>query len=176
MRIHIFLVVFLFLFIKTNAQQSQGSLTEQFANQTGVLISKQYVELGFMDLIDFRLVKMKNNFTNDTAFGVRLEYLPGNELISSVKVAYIDDDEIDGLIRAIDIFQSSILNYRYAYAADFTFRCRSGLVVGYYYEAEKAKWDPFIQIQYKDPQSTIRVENDNFDYLKKLLKDAKSKR
>lgn len=163
-------------FVKMNSQNFPESLSEKFANQTGVLISKEYIEMGFMDQIDFRFVKMKNLFTNETASGLRLEYMPGNEIINSAKIAYIDSDEQDALIKAIKILQVSVLNTKYSNQSDFTFRCRSGLVIGYFYDANKSKWQPFIQINYKDPQSTIRVENDSFAYLFKLLEDVKLKK
>lgn len=155
--------------------QDRESMYEKFANQTGVLISKEYMELGFMDQIDIRLVKMKNLFTNESYTGLRLEYMPGNEIISAAKITFIDNDEIDGLIKAINILQTSVLDKKYNSQMEFTVKCRNGAIIGYFYDAVNSKWQPFVQVHEKDPKSTIRVENDRFEYFKKLLENAKIK-
>lgn len=156
-------------------QAFSNSELEKFANQTGVLISKEYIELGYMDQIDIRLVKLKNLFTNETLNGLRFEYLPGNEILSSAKISFIDYDEIEALIKAIKILQTSVLDNKYEYQSEFTVKTRSGMIIGYFYDASKDKWQPFVQIQEKDPQSTIRVENDRFSYFLSVLEDAVSR-
>lgn len=156
------------------SQEKPQSKTEAFANQTGVLIEKKFIELGYLDQADVRLQKMKNLSNRQTAYGMRFEYLPGNEVVSNVRIAYIDSDEMDELVKAIAIIHSDIVNKKPKELNEITFVCRSGLVVGYFFDITKNKWILYIQLQQGDSRSTIKIGDNGFKQLLDFIKEAKA--
>lgn len=168
-------ITLLALSILAKAQSPYESKTYIFANQPGAVIEKEYHELGYLDQIDVRLMKMKNLITNQTAYGIRFEFLPGNEIITNAKIGYLDSDEIGDLIKSIAIIQNRVVTRNQNIQSEVTFLCRSGLVIGCFFDVNKKNWIPYIQIIQSDPNSTVRLEKNGFNYLLKMLEDANIK-
>lgn len=172
MKTIIVIICLLLNFHLLSAQESSKSLAEKFSERSGILVSKEFIELGIMDEIDIRYVKMSDLLTGEGLYALRFEYQPNNEIVATPKIAYIDSDEMELLKKAIKKLQSSVLTQHYSSQADFTFRCRSGLVFGYFYDFRNKKWVSYIQIDVNDNKSTIQVENDGFAYLYNLIENA----
>lgn len=151
----------------------QKSKSEEFDSAQGTLIEKQYISLGIFDEIDVRLVKMKNLFTNETCSAVRFEYLYSKDIQKQTKLGYIDADEVDNLIVAIKQLQTSVFNQEYLFNTEITFKCRSGLIMGCFFNKDTKRWITYLQLKKDDPKSTVEIENDNFEYFKSLLEKAK---
>jgi hypothetical protein len=151
------------------------SNVEKFTQKPDVLIEKQFVELGNVDEIDVRAYLVKDLFSGETKSGIRFEYQFSNEILSQTKIAYIDNDEVDALIKALQTITSTVLVSKRTSNVEVTFTSRTTFIVGCNYSTVKEKWLIFIQLNRGDSHSTVITDTDELNHFITLLKLSKGK-
>ncbi len=146
------------------------SKTELFTEKSGSMIKKEFIDLEKIGPVKFQILKLTDVLTNVTTSGLRLEG-PGR---SSSKTAFLDADEVDGLIKSIAYINASVLNTAPpANDVEYNFRARSGFAAGVFnYEN---KWNAYLKLERYDSDSQYSFSLENFVKIKALLESAKSK-
>jgi hypothetical protein len=161
--------------IKAQSVREDSSNAEIFSSKPELLIEKQFIEIGFVDLIELRVMKVKDLNSGRTMSAIRFEYQTTNQIFSQTKLAIVDEDEIDALTASVNtIITKEFISEKEVYT-EVTFQSRSGFVAGGYYTIDKKKWIPFIQLDRHDSKSTITISFSDFSHFLNLLKQAKEK-
>lgn len=159
--------------VQSQVAKEQLSNAEIFASKSGVLIEKQFIEIGFVDLIELRVMKIKDLNSGAVANALRFEYQTTNQIFSQTKLAIVDEDEIDALIDAVNTLITKVFTTEKEAYTEVTFQSRSGFVAGGYYTIDKKKWISYLQLNKLDSKSTITISKDEFASFLDLLKQAK---
>jgi hypothetical protein len=153
--------------------KQDSSKAEIFASKAELLIEKQFIEIGFVDMIELRVMKIKDLNSGKAMNALRFEYQTTNQIFSQTKLAIVDEDEIDALTASVNtIITKEFISEKEVYT-EVTFQSRSGFVAGGYYTIDKKKWIPFLQLDRHDSKSTITISFADFSHFLDLLKQAK---
>jgi len=102
-----------------------------------------------------------------------MEYETLSRYSTDSKIAFLDQDEVDGLIRSINILKSKILNTTRDSYTEVVIGSRSGFEAGGYFEG--GKWTTFIKLERFDKESYVFMKPEDFDRLLELLQLAKQR-
>lgn len=139
------------LSLNLSAQKSDAELTkvEKFLDKRGALIQKEltsfHMIFGISDMLEVVRVKviyLESLADKSTQTGILFEY----DYKSKTAVSYLDDDEVDNLIKYIKLAQDKVTTMPVESIKDnteFTFTSKSGFQFGYFYKKE---WMPFLKI------------------------------
>jgi hypothetical protein len=171
------ILVSLFLSPAINCQTVKRELSkaEIFSSTPGVLIETQFIHIGFADMIELRVMKLKDLNSGTAINALQFEYQTTSQIISQTKLAIVDEDEMDALISAVNTIITKEFTVEKNFYTEVIFQTRSAFVVGGYYTSDKKKWIPFLQLYKNDSKSTIPVSIDDFTHFLDLLKQAKEK-
>jgi len=161
----------------TFAQNKQKEVTqaEQFSSQAGVLMERQFYEIGKIKSLEVKVLKFKDLNSNLTKSSLRFEYAYKSSYSSDTKIAALDFDEIDGLIKSIKNLQTNVFTSTKDVYTEVTFASRSGFEAGAYYSPEKNKWTAYVQVEKNDRNSMIFLVPEDFGTLLSLIEQAKVK-
>lgn len=161
------------LFLLTTALafgQTKEKLTqaEEFGAQAGTLIEKQFIDIGKVKGVKVRVNIFKDLNSGISESALRFEYL-------DTKIATLDTDEIDGLIKSIKNLLTNVFPTTREIYTEITYRSKSGFEAGAYYSIEKGKWITYLQIEGWDRGSMVFLTPEDFSTLLELLEQAKLK-
>lgn len=145
---------------------------EQFSAQSGVLIEKQFIQVGTIKGVSARVVKYKDLNSGNSKSALRFEYEYKSQYTTDTKIASLDVDEIEGLIKSIKNFQSSVFTETRSVYTEVTYRSRTGFEAGAYYEVEKKKWTAYIKLEKYDNKSMVFLSVEDFHVLGSLIEQA----
>ena len=80
-------------------KEKELSQADQFSAQAGTLMEKQFLDIGTVKGIAVKVLKIKDLTSGTTKSALRLEYEYKSSYTNDTKVAILDADEIDGLIK-----------------------------------------------------------------------------
>jgi hypothetical protein len=155
--------------------KQDSSKAEIFASKAELLIETQFIQIGFVDLIELRVMKIKDINSGSAMSALRFEYQTTNQIFSQTKLAIVDEDEMDGLISAVKTMITKMFIYEKDAYTEVTFQSRSRFVAGGYYTTDKKRWISYVQLDKLDNKSTIVISKDDFSHFLDLLKQAKEK-
>lgn len=155
--------------------EKQTTQAEQFSATAGTLIEKQFIDIGKVKGVTVQVIKFKdlNNGTSKSA--LRFEYEYKSSYSSDTKIATLDLDEIDGLIKSITNLKSSVFSSTRDVYTEVTFTSRTGFKAGAYYDVDKAKWVTFVKLEKFDSNSQVFLTTEDFATLQNLVEQAKAK-
>jgi len=162
-----------FAFSQSQTVDKEQSNIEKFSAKSGTLIEKQFVDVGRVKAIKVQLLVITDMIANAKISGVRMEYESSGRDSSDTKLAFLDQDEVDGLIQAINILKSKVLNTTKNNYTEIVFRSRSGFEAGAYFA--DGKWKTFVKLERFDKDSYVFLQPEDFDTLADLLQQAKQK-
>jgi len=177
MKKSVLLVVFIVSCMTSFGQTKEKDLTqaELFSSQAGTLIERQFVEIGKVKGVEVKVIKYKdlNNGTSKSA--LRFEYEYKSSYSSDSKIASLDLDEIDGLIKSMKNLQSTVFPSTRDIYTEVTFKSRTGFEAGAYFSTDKGKWTAYIQIEKFDSNSLVFLTIEDFSTILGLIEQAKAK-
>ena len=156
---------------QTQTVAREQSNIEKFSAKSGTLIEKQFVDIGNIREVKVQLLTITDMIVGSKASGVRMEYVASSRYTSDTKVTFLDSDEVDGLIKSINILKSRVLNSTRDNYTEIVFRSRSGFEEGGYFS--EGKWTTFVKLERFDKDSYVFMKPDDFDTLLALLQQAK---
>lgn len=168
-------------FAQTQSQASQAqtakesSNAEQFSERSGSLIETQFIEIGTVRKCHIQVVYFTDLTSNTKQSAVRFENEYVGRYNSDTKVAILDADEIDGLIKSIRLLQNKITA---AIPNDYTeiaFKSRSGFSAGCFSDKKNSSWSSFMKLEKFDSDSYIWMNSDDLPQLLSLLEQAQAK-
>jgi hypothetical protein len=149
----------------------EQSNIEKFSAKSGTLIEKQFVDIGTIKKVKIQLLTITDMIASAKISGVRMEYVSSGRYTSDTKVTFLDSDEVDGLIKSINILKTRVLNSTRDNYTEIVFRSRSGFEAGGYFS--EGKWTTFVKLERFDKDSYVFMTPDDFDGLLMLLQQTK---
>lgn len=154
------------------AEKEQSNI-EKFSAKSGTLIEKKFVDVGTMKSAKLQVLTLTDLISNAKVSGVRFEKETATRYSTDTKTAFLDQDEIDGLIKSINLIKTKVLPTTPESYTEVVFSSRSGFSAGCYYDS--GKWTAFIKLERLDKDSYVYMQAEDFDALAALLQQAKSK-
>lgn len=163
--------------LSTFAQNKAKEITqaEQFSSQSGILMERQFYDIGKAKALEVKVLKFKDLNSGSTKSSLRFEYAYKSSYSSDTKIAALDADEIDGLIKSIKNLQTNVFTSTKEVYTEVTFTSRTGFEAGAYFNTDKSKWTAYIQIEKNDRNSMIIFTPEDFATLLSLIEQAKTK-
>lgn len=155
------------------AKAKDESNAEKFSNRSGVLIQKTFEDVGTIKKCEIQVARFQDLISNQKTNGIRFEYEYKSSYSSDTKLALLDADEIEGLIKSIKIIQEKILPNSSTNYTEVSFRSRSGFEAGCF--TNKGSWSTYIKLEKYDSNSYIFMDKDDLGQLLLLLQQAQSK-
>jgi len=149
----------------------EQSNIEKFSAKSGTLIEKQFVDIGTIKGVKVQLLIITDMIASTKVSGVRMEYVASSRYTTDAKITFLDSDEVDGLIKSINILKSKVLNSTRDNYTEIVFRSRSGFEAGGYFS--EAKWTTFVKLERFDRDSYVFMKPEDFDSLLALLQQAR---
>jgi len=150
------------------------SNAEQFSTQSGTLIEKQFIDIGNVKSIDVQVLKLIDLVSGKKMSALRLEYKYKGTYSSDTKVASLDTDELDGLIKSLNTIQTTIIPSTRETYTEVTFTSRTGFKAGAFYSVDSNKWRAFLQLEKYDSDSNVFISTEDLTALLVLIKQANS--
>jgi len=166
------------LLLTTNVTFSQTkelelSNAEKFSTKSGLLIQKEYLEIGSIKGVNIKVVHFTDLINNKKRSALKFEYESIGKYASTTKTAILDPDEIDVLIRSITIIQNKIFPKSALNYTEVSFKSRGGFEAGCF--LSKDSWSTYLKLEKHDKDSYVFLEKEDFPTLLKQLEVAKSK-
>jgi len=173
----IFICALITLSLSTFAQNKVKEITqaEQFSSQAGTLMERQFYDMGKVKTLEVKVLKFKDLSSGSTKSLLRFEYAFKSSYSSDTKIAALDVDEIDGLIKSIKNLQSNVFISTKEVYTEVTFTSRTGFEAGAYFSTDKSKWTAYVQVEKNDRNSMIFLTPEDFGSLLSLIEQAKAK-
>lgn len=149
------------------------SNAELFSSQAGTLIEKEFIDVGNIGKIEIQILKITDMISGQSIRSLRIEKKVRETYSTDTKIAHLDSDEIDGLIKSIKIIKESVFGTTAKNYTEITFKSRSGFEAGCFWS--KNDWSTYLKIEKYDRESMVWLNRDDFDQLLELLELAKSK-
>jgi hypothetical protein len=181
MKNQLYFFAFVLMLITTNSgslfsqtKEQELSNAEKFSAKSGALIQKEFIEVGYVKGIKMYIVYYIDLITNTKQSALKLEYdYVGKYSTATTKVAVLDSDEVEGLLKSITIIQEKIFPSTASNYTEVTFRCRGGFEAGCYWS--KNTWSTYLKLEKYDKDSYVFLTKEDFPTLLSFLEKAKAK-
>lgn len=158
---------------KPSEAEKEISNAERFSEKSGTLIKREYEDVGTLKKCKIQVATYTDVISGQKTKALRFEYEAYSSLGSDTKIAVLDADEVDGLVKSINYLQTQLMpttakNYTEAY-----YRSRGGFECGCY-NNEKG-WSAFLKLERFDSKSYVFIKPEDLTELLALLATAKGK-
>lgn len=160
------------IFSQTQTKEKELSNAEQFSAKAGTLMQKEFIDIGTIKGAKIQAMLLKDLITNSKSAAIRFEYESGGRY-TSTKIAVLDADEVDALLKSIRMLQTTVLTQAMPNYTEVSFRSRGGFEAGCYFS--DGKWSAYIKLEKYDKDSYVFLNSEDFGVLAGLLTDAKAK-
>lgn len=177
MKQYLFLIITLLFssvtFGQVQSVDKQQSNIEKFSGKSGTLIEKQFTDIANVKAVKVQVLILTDLITSAKISGVRLEYDVVDRYTSDSKTAFLDKDEIDGLIASINALKQKVFNTTKENYTEVVYTSRTGFTAGAYFN--KGQWSGFMKLERYDSKSFVTLATSDFDTLLAALISAKEK-
>lgn len=89
-------------------KQETKSKLENFSSRSGILLEKKFVDIGKLGAVQIQTMTVTDIQSKQTTSGIRFEKLVGSGYTTRTVTAFIDADEVDGLLKSLKYFKNEI--------------------------------------------------------------------
>lgn len=157
---------------QTDTKEKEISNAEKFSSKAGTLIQKEFIDVGTINKTVVQVIHYTDLISNETVSSVRFEYEVVSSYSTDTKIASLDADEIDGLIKSIRMMQEKVFTMTPTNYSEVTYRSRGGFEAGCYWS--KGDWATYLKLEKYDEKSYVFLKKDDFPALLALLEKAKT--
>jgi hypothetical protein len=175
---HLIIVTALCLFaLQINAQapakEKEQSNAEAFSAKAGTLMQKEFIEIGTVKKTKVQVIYYTDLISNIKKSALKFEFDVVSSYSTDTKVAILDVDEIDGLMKSIKLMQDKIMLTVPANYTEVYYRSRGGFEGGCF--TSKGAWSCYLKLEKYDSKSYVWLESADLTTLYGLLEQAKAK-
>ncbi len=156
--------------VKEDAREK--SKLETFSEKSGKIIQKTFIDIGKVKELKVEVLVFEDLTDNSKISGLRLEAGVYSTLGSSTKTAFLDKDEIDGLLKSLSYFKEKVFPSSPENYTEVTFSSRSGFSAGVFQDNKK-KWSLVLKLEKYDSRSSVYLKDTDIDDLIRLIEKAK---
>lgn len=158
---------------QTPVKEKEQSNAEAFSAKAGTLMQKEFVEIGTVKKAKVQVLYYTDLISNIKKSALKFEYDVVTSYTTDTKVAILDVDEIDGLMKSIKLMQDNVMvtvptNYTEVY-----YRSRGGFEAGCF--TSKGAWSCYLKLEKYDGKSYVWLEASDLTTLYGFLEQAKAK-
>jgi hypothetical protein len=150
------------------------SKAEIFSEKSGSLIQKQFIDVGKLKSCKIQVAVFTDLISNQKTSAVRFEkeYKASYSSTSDDKIALLDGDELDALIKSFMLLTDKIYSTSPTDYTEINFNSRSGFAAGCFFS--KGKWSPYMKLEKFDGNSYVFLELEDTQPLIDILIKAKT--
>jgi hypothetical protein len=158
---------------QTAVKEKEQSNAEAFSATSGTLIQKEFIEIGTLKKSKVQVLYFTDLISNVKKSALKFQLDVVSSYATDSKVAILDVDEIEGLMKSIKLIQEKVLvsvptNYTEVY-----YRSRGGFEAGCF--TSKGAWSCYLKLEKYDSKSYVWLETEDLATLYNLLEVAKAK-
>lgn len=147
------------------------SNAEKFSAKNGRLLKREFVDVGEVNGAKIQVLYITDMSDNQKISCVRFEQERYGE---RTRIATIDSDELDGLIKALKIMQEKVFATTPTTYTEVEFKSRGDFEAGCYFSGDE--WSVYISIdRYALSGKNIKIYRERFAEFIGLLEQAKAK-
>lgn len=174
---HLLIVLLSFLVFnlsygQADSKEKELSNAEKFSSKSGTLIEKEFLDVGTLKKAEIKVIHYTDLISNESVSALRFEYEVAGSYSSDTKIASLDADEIDGLIKSIKMMQENVFKSSPTNYTEVTYKSRGGFEAGCYWS--KGDWATYLKLEKYDGKSYVFLKKDDFPELLTLLEKAKT--
>lgn len=158
---------------KNQTKEQDQSNAEKFSSKSGTLIQKEFFEIGTIKKCELKVIHYTDLVDQQHTSSLKFEFEYSSSYTTDTKMAVLDADEIDGLIKSIKLMQEKIFPSTPANYTEVSFKSRGGFESGCYWS--KGEWKTYMKLEKFDGNSYVFLSKDDFPSLLTLLEQAKAK-
>lgn len=159
--------------IAQQKEDSPKSKAEIFSQKSGTLIKKEYERIATVAKCEYSVVTYTDLISNEKAKAVKIEYEHVGKYSTDTKIAVLDSDELDGLIKSLKIILENIAKTTPENYTEVIFRSRGGFEAGAYFA--KGKWSYYMKLEKFDSDSYVFMDEVDLKAILATLELAKTK-
>lgn len=172
----IILIVFTFCDVPALAQENLGAAqtsdVEAFSSRDGVLLERQFIDVGKFKKCEIQVVVFTDLLTQQGRKGVRFSMEVASSYTVDTKIALLDPEEVDALIQSLKIIIEEVMPTTRVNYTEIAYTSRDGFQAGCYWSKKKA-WEGFMRLERFDRDSNLWFNADEFASLLSILEEAK---
>ena len=136
-------------------QERQRGNAESFSRKSGTLMSKQFLPIGEVKSVKIQVVQYKDLINENKEQAIRFEYEYYDSYLdqTETKLGSLDKDELEGLIKSINIMRTVVFNSFTEHYTELGFFSRTGFKAGCY--SMPGDWKFYLQLDQYDDRSYI---------------------
>lgn len=166
-------LVSLQLFAQTPAKEKELSNAEVFSAKAGALMQKEFVEIGTIKKAKIQVLYYTDLISNTKTNALKFEYDVASTYSTDTKVAILDVDEIDGLMKSIKLMQDNVMLTIPANYTEVYYRSRGGFECGCF--TSKGAWSCYLKLEKYDGKSYVWLESADLTVVYGFLEQANAK-
>jgi hypothetical protein len=155
------------------AKEKEQSNAEAFSAKAGTLMQKEFVEIGTIKKAKVQVLYYTDLISNTKTNALKFEYDVVSSYSTDTKVAILDVDEIDGLMKSIKLMQDKVMVTVPTTYTEVYYRSRGGFEAGCF--TSKGAWSCYLKLEKFDSKSYVWLESADLTSLYGLLEQAKAK-
>lgn len=155
------------------ADSKDDSKLANFSARSGALIEKSMGDVGVIRGLRIRTMRLTDLISGSKVSGIRFEIDKATAYSSDTKIAFLDADEIDALLKSLEIIKTKILPTAPSSYTEVIFNARSGFSMGCYFS--DGKWSLFIKLERYDKDSYFWPKPDELGHIVGYVTAAKGK-
>jgi len=144
---------------------------EKFSEQAGTLIQREFIEVGSLKKATLKVVKYTDLISGTSISSLRFEMVVASAYSKDTKMAALDQDEIDGLVKSIKTMKEKVFPLNPENYTEVTYKSRSDFEAGCF--RSKGDWSTYLKLERYDSDSYVFLKKDDFPALLALLEKAK---
>jgi len=133
------------------------------------------VDIGKVKGVEVKVLIYKDLNSGTSKSALRFEYEYKSSYSTDSKIASLDADEIDGLVKSIKNQQTNVFPTTREIYTEVTYRSRTEFEAGAYYSPDKGKWTTYVQLEKYDRNSLVFLTPEDFVTLLAFIEQAKLK-
>lgn len=151
--------------------EKEQSKLEAFSLRSGTLIEKQFVDVGEIKDVKVQTYILSDLISGIKISGLRLQKTVVDRYSVDTKIAALDLDEIDGLIKSITALKTKIFASTRTSYTEVVYKSRGGFTAGAYFDS--GKWTGFLKLEQYDSKSYTYLTPEEFDSFLLLVQKVK---
>ena len=160
-------------YAQTPAKEKEQSNAEVFSAKAGTLMQKEFIEIGTVKKAKVQVLYYTDLISNTKTNALKFEYDVVTTYSTDTKVAILDVDEIDGLMKSIKLMQDKVMTTVPINYTEVYYRSRGGFEGGCF--TSKGAWSCYLKLEKYDSKSYVWFESADLTTLYELLAQAKAK-
>lgn len=176
----IFIYILIILFAKVSlAQKDSITKIERFIKANSSFIKKEITVLETINKCQIQIIKATNLLSQNTEIGLRFEYEfvkqygVGTPVTRLLFVNYLDKNELDGFINALEIAKKEMLSKTPSVYTEYAYKSFSNMkfIAAWRDKIDFKGFEWVIELKLdSNENSTVQIENKDLDKLVKVLK------